>query len=122
MTNMAWGLSIRFISVIVFMGSGMFCSRVMAKILSKMWLGKGVLSASARMRAVLERFFVRFFASRRAFEEMSKPTRSLIDLLMCWKRNPVPHPRSRTTSFGLSSVLLKASSILAFCSPKYCTS
>jgi len=119
---MDWGLPIRFISVIVFMGSGMFCRTVMAKTLSKMWSGKGVLSASARISSMLERFFVRFFASRRAFEEMSKPTRSLIDLSMCWKRNPVPHPRSRTSSFEPNFMLFRVSSILAFCSPKYCTS
>ena len=122
MTNVAWGLPIRFISWMVFSGVGMFCSRVMAKILSKVLSGKGVLSASARIRIMLDSFLVRFFAFCRTFKDMSKPTRNLIDSSMCWKRNPVPHPKSRTSSYGLSSVLLNASSILEFCSPKYCTS
>ena len=63
--------------------------------------------------------FMRFFASWRIFDEMSMPTRSLADLATCWKRRPVPHPMSRTSSFWLSFVLFRVTSIFAFCSSAY---
>jgi len=68
---------------------------------------------------VLGNLFARFFASWRIFEEMSMPTRSLVDLAMCQKRSPVPQPKSRTNSFSLGFVLFRAASICAFCSSAY---
>jgi len=59
---------------------------------------------------------VRFLASRRIFDETSIPTTSLAALARCWKRRPVPQPTSRMSSFCLSLMLSKATSILAFCS------
>jgi len=47
------------------------------------------------------------------------PATSLADLATCWKRSPVPQPRSRMNSFWLSLVLFRAASILAFCSSEY---
>ena len=63
--------------------------------------------------------FARFFASLRIFEEMSMPTRSFVDLVTCSKRNPVPQPKSKTSSFPPSFAFFRAVSIFAFCSSAY---
>jgi len=39
--------------------------------------------------------------------------------VMCWKRRPVPQPRSRMSWFLLGLVLFRAASIFAFCSSEY---
>jgi len=97
----------------------MFCRRVMAKTWSKVWFWKGVWSASARMTAAFGSCFMRFFASWRIFDEISMPTTSLVDLAMCWKRRPVPQPRSKMSWDWLGLVLFRAASIFASCSSEY---
>jgi len=67
---------------------------------------------------VLGSCFARFLASWRIFGEMSMPT-TILAKVMCWKRRPVPQPRSRMSWFLLGLVLFRAASILAFCSSEY---
>ena len=62
--------------------------------------------------------FARFFASWRIFEEISMPTRSFV-FASCSKRNPVPQPKSKTSSFSPVFVLFRAAFIFAFCSSVY---
>jgi len=71
------------------------------------------------MTAALGSCFVCFFASSRILGEMSMPTTNLVDLAMCWKRRPVPQPKSKMSWFWLSLVLFRAASIFAFCSSEY---
>ncbi len=74
------------------------------------------------MRATLRNSVARFLASLRMRAEMSIPTRSFTEFLTCWKRSPVPHPRSNTMLSDLGCTLLNAAFIFDSCSSAYCRS
>ena len=90
----ALSLLILLISRSVAAGFGMFCRRVMAKIVWNVLFLKGVWSASARMTFVLWYCFACVFALFSKLREMSSPMRSFAEFLMCLKSVPVPHPMS----------------------------
>ena len=90
----ALSLLILLISRSVVAGFGMFCRRVMAKMVWNVWFLKGVWSASARMTFMLRYCFACVFALLSKPREMSSPIRSFAEFFMCLKSLPVPHPMS----------------------------
>ena len=87
-------LLILLISRSVVVGFGMFCRRVMAKMVLKVLFLNGVWSASARMTTMSRCCFARVLALLSRPSDVSSPTSSSFELLMCLKSRPVPHPIS----------------------------
>lgn len=96
----ALSLLILLISRSVAVGFGMFCRRVMARMVWNVLFLKGVWSASARMTVMLWYCFVCVFALFSKLSEVSSPMRSFVELLMCLKSMPVPHPVSSMMLLG----------------------
>lgn len=93
-------LLILLISRSVVTGFGMFCRRVMVKMVWNVLFLKGVWSASARMTTTLRYCFACVFALLSKPSEVSSPMRSFAEFLMCLKSMPVPHPMSSMMLLG----------------------
>lgn len=120
MTIVAFGLVTLLSSCSVSAGSGVFCISVNANVWVKVFVLKGVWSASARMRSVFLVTLVFACLSRAGL--VSMPTICLAFLAKWVKSSPVPHPASRMIASFIEGRFSSAAWIFASCSSLYCQS